>query len=249
VPKRLLDHQQSEPSDIVLDRPDAPEDLIALCKKMMSKNPHDRQQSAKEVVHDFEDWLVRNGYAEEEEFGERGSSGTGKFRVRVNMQKIADNSHLLLQSAQEPSDQAEEGLETSVLGATEDNINLFGGSEAGSAVMSLSGMSGQRRGNQAAQDSALTKLNDIERERTMRFRRESAHPLSVRTPQKKAPLVETQQMQAVAQEDVQLEVTDWYRYVPFWFWTLFLSGYVAAIFFAGILVALLTVFFGSTTAK
>ena len=38
----------------------------------------------------------------------------------------------------------------------------------------------------------------------------------------------------------------WYRQVPVWFWTLFLSGYAAAIFLAGILAALLLVMFGAS---
>ena len=241
VPKRLLDHQQSEPSDILIDRPDAPEDIIVLCKKMMSKNPKDRQQSAREVVHDFEDWLVKHGYTEEEE------SGTGKFRVRVNMKKIVNgNSRPLLQQTQEHSDHTEEGGHTSILDSiTEDNVNLFGGSEAGSVVMPS--LSGQQ--DRVAKDSALTKLNDIERERTIRFRRESTHPLSVRKLLKKQPLAETQQMQAVVQENRQQEVTDWYRHVPVWFWTLFLSGFFAAVFFAGILAALLMIFFSSSSAR
>jgi serine/threonine protein kinase len=244
VPKRLLDHQQSEPSDILIDRPDAPGDLIILCKKMMSKDPKDRQQSAREVVHDFEDWLVKYGYAEEEEFTEGRSAGTGKFRVRVNMQKIANgNSPPLLQQTQEQADHSEEGVDTSILDpVTEDNVNLFGGSEAGSVVMPS--LSGQRD----AADSALTKLNDIERERTIRFRRESAHPLSHKSPKKRS-LAETQQMPAVTQENLQQEITDWYRHVPVWFWTLFFSGYVAAVFFAGILAALLMVFFSSSSAR
>jgi serine/threonine-protein kinase len=49
IPKRLLDHQQSEPASILIDCPDAPEDLIALCKKMMSKNPFAGVKSSVEV--------------------------------------------------------------------------------------------------------------------------------------------------------------------------------------------------------
>jgi serine/threonine protein kinase len=249
IPKRLLDHQQSEPASILTDCPDAPEDLIALCKKMMSKNPDHRQQSAKEVVHDFEDWLVRNGYAEEEEFAESGT-GTGKFRVRVDAQKIANSNamQLLQRQKQEQSDQAEEGLDASVLGATEENVNLFGGSEAGSAVISLSGLSAQRR-EDGAMDSALAKLNDIDRERTMRFRRDLAHPVSDRTLPKRSPLAETQPLPAIQPDNRQVEITDWYRHVPVWFWTLFIAGYVAAVFFAGILAALLMVMFGNSPAR
>ena len=175
VPMRLLAHQQNEPSSILTDRPDAPDDLVALCKKMMSKKPDLRQQSAKEVVHDFENWLVRNGYAEEGEFADSGS-GTGKFRVRVNAQKIGKpNSLQLLQQRKEnETDQMEEWLESTVLGTTEDNVNLLG-SEAGSALISLPGLFAQRRdgsGTETAGDSALAKLNDVDRERTMRIRRE-----------------------------------------------------------------------------
>jgi len=242
VSKRLLDHQQSEPTSILLDRPDAPEDLVALCQKMMSKSPDARQQSAREVVHDFEDWLVRNGYAEEGEFADSGS-GTGKFRVRINAQKIVKPELPLLQ--QSPSEPMEEWLDTTILGATEDNVNLFG-SAAGSAVLSLSELLAERRDDPAAGDSALTKLNDIDRERTMRFRREAAHPLPVRTPQKKSSLVETRMMPVVSSEIPAQEITDWYRHIPVWFWTLFISSFVAAVFFAGILATLLMIFFGTS---
>ena len=248
VSKRLLDHQQSEPTSILIDRPDAPEDLVALCKKMMSKNPDHRQQSAKEVVHDFEDWLVRNGYAEEEEFA-KSNSGTGTFRVRVNTQKMGkpDSLQLLQRQTQAPSaEQTEESLDAMVLGTTEDNVNLFGGSAAGSALISLSHLSAQRR-DDAADDSAITKLNDIDRERTTRFRRESARPIADRVLPKKASLTETQQMPSISQNDPLM--TDWYRHVPIWFWTLFFSGYVAAVFFAGILAALLMVSLGGSSAR
>ena len=244
VPKRLLDHQQNEPPSVLIDRPDAPEDIVALCKKMMSKNPDHRQQSAKEVVHDFEDWLIRNGYAEEGEFAESGS-GTAKFRVRVNAQKMGkpESMQILQQQTQEQSDRVEEGLDISILGVTEDNVNLFG-SGAGSALITLSGLSAQHRDG-GAEDSALTKVNDIELERSMRIRRESARLISDRVSPRKTSLAETQLMSAVPENAPQEPIIDWYQHVPVWFWTLFFSGYVAAVFFAGILAALLMVFFGS----
>ena len=244
VSKRLLDHQQSEPSDILIDRPDTPEDLVALCKKMMSKNPEHRQQSAKEVVHDFEGWLVRNGYAEEGEFVETGS-GTGKFRVRVNTQKIGkpDSIELLQRQKEGETGQAEEEWsESTVLGTTEDNVNLLG-SEADSALISLSAL------RQEKEDSAIAKLNDIDRERTIRFQRESAHPIVARVPLKRKHLADTQQIPAIPTATDTPQVIDWYRHVPVWFWTLFFSGYVAAIFFAGILVTLLMFYFSGPSAK
>ncbi len=68
VSKRLLAHQREEPTSILIERPDAPEDIVALCGKMMAKNPDVRQQSAMEVAVDMEAWLVRYGYAEPSQF-------------------------------------------------------------------------------------------------------------------------------------------------------------------------------------
>jgi hypothetical protein len=81
----------------------------------------------------------------------------------------------------------------------------------------------------------------------MRFRKESAQPIADRISAKTKTLTETQQMPAVP--ETRPVVADWYRHIPVWFWTLFFSGYVAAVFFAGILAALLMVYFGGTTAR
>jgi serine/threonine protein kinase len=247
VSKRLLDHQQNEPASILLDRPDAPEDLVALCKKMMSKNPDHRQQSANEVVLDFENWLIHNGYAEKEEFAESGS-GSAKFRVRVNTQKMGkpDSSKLLQQQKEGEADQAEEGLDTTILGAAEENVNLVGDSEMGSAMVSLSSSSAQRK-DEAAEDSAMTKLNDIDRERTMRFRKESARPVADHVRSQKTLRTETPPIPSASPDTPR--VTDWYRHIPIWFWTLFFSGYVAAVFFAGILATLLMFYFGGSLSR
>ena len=69
-------------------------------------------------------------------------------------------------------------------------------------------------------------------------------PVSSPSPQKKISLAATQQMPSVPESPQQ--IIDWYRHVPIWFWTLFFSGLVAAIFFAGMLVILLMVYFGGT---
>ncbi|MCL2004975.1 MAG: serine/threonine protein kinase [Planctomycetaceae bacterium] len=245
VSKRLLDHQQSEPASILDSRPDAPGDLVTLCKKMMAKHPDFRQQSAKEVVQDLEHWLIQNGHAEPEDFSEADSSGTGKFRVRVNVQKIGKpDSMQLLQQQKEEQSETEDHADTGVLGVAEDNVNLFG-SETGSALISLTGSSSQR-GEDAGMDSALAKVNDIDLKRAMRVRRESARPLAERK-KGNMPLEETQLMATTPLEGSR--VADWYRHVPIWFWTLFFSGYVAAVFFAGMLVVLLMVYFGGTSPR
>ena len=38
IPQRLMQHQSAEPTDIRKTRPDAPEELLAICRKMMAKS-------------------------------------------------------------------------------------------------------------------------------------------------------------------------------------------------------------------
>ncbi|MDR0521110.1 MAG: serine/threonine protein kinase [Planctomycetaceae bacterium] len=220
VSKRLLDHQQTEPADILLDRPDTPADLVALCRKMMAKKPVDRQQSAREAARDFENWLIANGYAETDEFDRfpTPAKGTGKFRVHFGLQKIKPESLA----------ETEDQLGSSVFAAAEENVNLFGNSEA--------------EGSRSASDSRMF---------TQTFRRNPAS--SITQPVKTAaaadgnlPSAENVQGQGGAGHAAP---ADWYRYLPVWFWTLFFAGYIAAVFFAGILAALLMVFFGVSPAR
>ncbi len=60
LPQRLVAHQKSPPPSIFKDRPDAPEDLVAICMRMMAKHPEDRYQSAAEVAQALSDWLARH---------------------------------------------------------------------------------------------------------------------------------------------------------------------------------------------
>ncbi|MCE9607639.1 MAG: serine/threonine protein kinase [Planctomycetia bacterium] len=59
--QRLLMHQQKEPPSITIDRPDAPRDLLAICKKMMAKKLDERYQNAGEVEHALTQWLIDRG--------------------------------------------------------------------------------------------------------------------------------------------------------------------------------------------
>lgn len=58
--QRLLAHQTRKPPSIRYDRPDAPEDLVALLDKMMAKRPGDRYQTAAEAAEALSRWLVHN---------------------------------------------------------------------------------------------------------------------------------------------------------------------------------------------
>lgn len=62
--QRLLAHQTRRPPSIKYDRPDIPEDLLAIVEKMMAKKPGDRYQTAAEVAEALGRWLVLNGSAE-----------------------------------------------------------------------------------------------------------------------------------------------------------------------------------------
>lgn len=61
LPQRLMMHQKQPPPDIHIDRPDAPQDLIDVCMKMIAKKPSQRYQSATEVAEALAAWLVHHG--------------------------------------------------------------------------------------------------------------------------------------------------------------------------------------------
>jgi serine/threonine protein kinase len=61
LPQRLMMHQTKEPPAITKDRPDAPPELIAICKKMMAKRTKDRYQTASELRDDLSNWLAAQG--------------------------------------------------------------------------------------------------------------------------------------------------------------------------------------------
>ncbi|HEY2893912.1 MAG TPA: serine/threonine-protein kinase [Pirellulales bacterium] len=57
IPQRLMQHQSAEPTPVRETRADAPEDLIAICRRMMAKAPADRFQNAEDVAHALSEWL------------------------------------------------------------------------------------------------------------------------------------------------------------------------------------------------
>ncbi|MDR1141424.1 MAG: serine/threonine protein kinase, partial [Planctomycetaceae bacterium] len=256
VSKRLLDHQQKEPPSILIDRPDAPEDLILLCRKMMSKRPDDRQQSAMEVVQDFENWLVKYGYAEPNEFSPPNFSAfsswktDSEFSDSVSMPDVQRGKLLQIlhqmdmqEARKSNAEPAGHDSDFSILG--EDvNVNLLD-SVHGSSMFPQTSHSGSGRSSVGGQgefdDPTLHTLNEIEKARS-RFRRQNLAPA---TPNK-SPAQKTT-ITKISESKQKQGIDAWYRHVPVWFWTLFLSGYAAAIFLAGILATL--IFFIGTTRK
>jgi serine/threonine-protein kinase len=57
IPQRLMAHQKEAPTDIRKARPDAPDQLLAICSKMMAKSADDRYQTALEVADALSDYL------------------------------------------------------------------------------------------------------------------------------------------------------------------------------------------------
>jgi len=72
--QRIAKHQTEMPPDVSVERPDCPQVLEKICKKMMLKKPENRFQSAREVVEVLERWLAVRGRPVDSG-GSGGSSG------------------------------------------------------------------------------------------------------------------------------------------------------------------------------
>jgi hypothetical protein len=68
-------HQKSPPPDIRQWRPDAPDDLLEICRRMMAKKAAARYQSAQEVADALADWLRAHGHSFDSSILSAGSSG------------------------------------------------------------------------------------------------------------------------------------------------------------------------------
>ncbi len=55
--ERMAAHQQRVPPSVLLDRPDAPVALVAICHRMMEKSPLNRYQTASEAQRALRGWL------------------------------------------------------------------------------------------------------------------------------------------------------------------------------------------------
>jgi serine/threonine protein kinase len=55
--QRIAKHQNEHPPSVLIDRPDCPEELIAICNRMMAKKADDRFQSAAEIGEALWQWV------------------------------------------------------------------------------------------------------------------------------------------------------------------------------------------------
>ncbi len=63
LPQRLMAHQKQPPPPIRNERPDAPEDLVGICLRMMAKRPDQRYRTMREAADALADWLVAHGHS------------------------------------------------------------------------------------------------------------------------------------------------------------------------------------------
>jgi serine/threonine protein kinase len=73
--QRLMMHQTQEPASILVGRPKAPAEFVAICQKMMAKKKEDRFQSATEVATVLRAWLAATAHGQLPE-GMRASSSS-----------------------------------------------------------------------------------------------------------------------------------------------------------------------------
>ncbi len=59
--QRLMAHQVKEPPPVEQDRPDTPEGILTIIRKMMAKGLEERYQTAAETSNAMRNWLVENG--------------------------------------------------------------------------------------------------------------------------------------------------------------------------------------------
>ncbi|HEY2840003.1 MAG TPA: serine/threonine-protein kinase [Pirellulales bacterium] len=75
-PARLMAHQTQEPVSIRKKRNDVPEDLIAICTRMMAKRRENRFQTASQVVDALAHWLSVHASATDTQINAAGSTGS-----------------------------------------------------------------------------------------------------------------------------------------------------------------------------
>ncbi|MCL4191122.1 MAG: protein kinase [Thermoguttaceae bacterium] len=93
LPQRLLAHQKQPPPSILKVRPDAPEDLVAICLKMMAKKAADRFQSASDVAEALAHWQAAPEALATEAVTTPTAGGAGEAAVPVAAVAVAQAAH------------------------------------------------------------------------------------------------------------------------------------------------------------
>ncbi len=265
IAQRIQAHKTETPKSIYIDRPEAPDDLVNICSKMMAKKPEDRFQSSEDLIAIFQYWLIHHGFATEKDF---------PAFSEEEEQKLSDNETLWsfnTLSTKSIFDQEADSFSDSDsrLAST---INLFSGESSNGSR--LSGLWGNNRNSGIVlsdRSGTISSLNDpfemalqeatsthsyfSEENIDLPTKNNEKDPINknagkdsgVKNIAKTSALNSTgiKRSSVIGKETADNTVDEspsdihWMRLVPVWFWALFFSGYVAAIFLAGILFALL----------
>ncbi|MDR1960364.1 MAG: serine/threonine protein kinase [Planctomycetaceae bacterium] len=259
VAQKLLDHQHKEPAPIFRERPDAPEDLVRLCQKMMSKKREDRQQSAMEVVADLQNWLITHGFADKNTF-----PSTETFRAvpaTLGAVPIASQAERLKKLAQSDPwaidlDDTESGSDMIRIG-DESRAGLLSGTDSASSGMTRWGESpDEEKILTSSKSNAFDPLrialheigySDTEKTEATKELKPSQTP---EIPPDTPSLLPAEHSGRKIREDKTADaetavpfvpsLPPWYKLVPLWFWCVFAGTVFTAIFLTGVLAALLT---------
>lgn len=290
IPQRLLAHQKQEPASILIDRPEAPDDIINICSKMMAKNPDDRFQTAQEIVQTMQSWLIRHGFASEKDFPDS---------VPEEDRPLSEED-LLLQQAGDLAGNNQLGLKSNTEFRTTFSSNWGSGSSAvlpannkksdkgHSSRLDLSKDEGNGADNfffsqksilpssnvYDPTDLAMADIEPIRSKNDLSLSRKNKEDKKSDLPHSGHSVVsrssDTQNKTENRQvsrpnpdshskkskehhpffsgkddptqnylSDLSSPPQHWSQMVPFWFWAIFVAGYILAFFFAGILFALL----------
>ena len=107
LPQRLMAHQKEPPPSILAKRPDAPQDLIAICLKMMAKKAAARYQSAQEVADALAAWLTAHDHKVD-------SSGSGSSVHLANPARD-DETQQIRRGAKRPGPRRAGGSNSDIL--------------------------------------------------------------------------------------------------------------------------------------
>ena len=97
--ERIEANPKLAPPDVLADRPEVPESLVNICRKMLSNRPEDRHESADEVVKLLEQWQEKNtpemlerSAADERSAASGDPSGSSSDRDRPSKSSSDDSS-------------------------------------------------------------------------------------------------------------------------------------------------------------
>ncbi|MBD3672121.1 MAG: protein kinase [Planctomycetaceae bacterium] len=90
--QRLMSHQKKDPPPITDDRPDVPEDLHNILKKMMMKEPDDRHATAGQLANELADWLRVHASTEWKEAHPGAASGELPAAAREDASQQPDSN-------------------------------------------------------------------------------------------------------------------------------------------------------------